>query len=101
MFSPDTESIAVDRLARLSRVAAPTLTPTTVFQAVQDALSGGETPTRRTLAEDFDVSPSSFPLRRILCELADQGRIGAVSDEVGADEPILLPAKTTKRKKAA
>jgi hypothetical protein len=94
----DTNPLAADRLRRESLIAAPALCRERVLQAVLD---GAET--RQDMARDFNISASSFTLRRILVELADEGLIVLIPDVPGYDDyRIDLPtAKPKTRRKAA
>jgi hypothetical protein len=90
----DTHPLAADRLRRESLIAAPALCRERVLQTVRDGAKS-----RTDLADVFDISPSSFTLRRILVELANEGLIVLVPNLAGEDNYRIRPAKA--RRKAA
>jgi hypothetical protein len=92
----DTHPLAADRLRRESLIAAPALCRERVLQAV---LEGAES--RTDLADVFDISASSFTLRRIIQELAADGLIVLIPDVPGYDDYRIAPAKPKTRRKAA
>ncbi|MFI5938067.1 hypothetical protein [Actinoplanes sp. NPDC051494] len=94
----DADPIARERLARQRLAAPPLVCRERVLQVIQDRLSAGQVVTRLTLADDFDVSPSHFGLRRTIHELADAGLIRLVPDESGIEDYVITtPARTRRR----